>query len=172
MHPISLGRRLPFFRRLAPFLNDPKRLVFVGEWNAILDPKIDKVGRVASWAERCETSLIDLIARHDLADRFRLDHLGREMFTWLDNSLSTRVGSYLGRALVRRADSNFVSFPTFQLLGLKDHKLVRATLCLANRPSLAGYWKFNTTFLEIRDFWERLESLNKLGLVGTVIGYR
>ena len=37
--------------------------------------------------------------------------------------------------------------------------LVRASLCLANRPSLAGYWKFNTSLLEIRDFQERLESL-------------
>ena len=33
-----------FFRRLAPFLDDPKRLFLMGDWNAILDPKIDKVG--------------------------------------------------------------------------------------------------------------------------------
>ena len=33
-----------FFRRLAPFLDDSKRLVLMGDWNAILDPKIDKVG--------------------------------------------------------------------------------------------------------------------------------
>ena len=32
-----------FFRRLAPFLDDPKRLVLVGDWNAIIDPMIDKV---------------------------------------------------------------------------------------------------------------------------------
>ena len=31
--------RLSFFRRLAPFLDDPKQLVLVGDWNAILDPK-------------------------------------------------------------------------------------------------------------------------------------
>ena len=37
--------RVSFFRRLAPFLDDSKRLVLMGDWNAILDPKIDKVGR-------------------------------------------------------------------------------------------------------------------------------
>ena len=37
-----------FFRRLAPFLDDPKRIVLVGYWNVILDPKINKVVSGAS----------------------------------------------------------------------------------------------------------------------------
>ena len=73
------AERVSFFRRLAPFLDDTKRLVFMGDWNAILDPKIDKVGREASRLGRCESSLIGFMTRHDLVDRFRLDHLGREM---------------------------------------------------------------------------------------------
>ena len=52
--------------------------------NAILDPKIDKVGKGAS---------------HDLVDRFRLDHPGREMWMCLDRSPSVRVRSYLDRVL-------------------------------------------------------------------------
>ena len=39
------AERVSFFRRLAPFLDNAKRLVLMGDWNAILDPKIDKVGR-------------------------------------------------------------------------------------------------------------------------------
>ena len=42
---------------------------------------------------------------------------------------------------------------------MTDHKLVRVSLRLVDRPSLASYWKFNTSLLEIRDFRERLESL-------------
>ena len=39
-----------FFRRLAPFLDDTKRLVLMGDWNAILDPKIDRSGgELADW---------------------------------------------------------------------------------------------------------------------------
>ena len=52
------------------------------------------------------------------------------------------------------------------------HKLVRVSLRLANRPSVAGYWKFNTSLLEIRDFRERLESLIKQALVGALTGNR
>ena len=37
--------RVSFFRRLVPFPDNSKRLVLMGDWNAILDPKVHKVGR-------------------------------------------------------------------------------------------------------------------------------
>ena len=88
--------RVPFFRRLAPFLYNPKRIVLIGDWNAILDLKIDRVGREARGLGKCENSLIDFMARHDVVDRFRLDHPGKEMWMWQGNS---RVRSYLDRVL-------------------------------------------------------------------------
>ena len=39
------------------------------------------------------------MTHHNLVDRFRLDHPGREMWTWLDSSPSAKVGSYLDRVL-------------------------------------------------------------------------
>ena len=68
-------------------------------------------------------------------------------------------GSFLSGQSVRRADSDFVTCPTFHWLGLTDHKLVRVSRWLANRPGLAYNWKFNTSLLEIRDFEEQLETL-------------
>ena len=88
----------------------------MGDWNAILDPKIDKFGRGANRQGRCESSLVGFMTRHDLVDRFRLDHPGWEMWTGLDRSPSAKVGSYLDRVLVRRADIDFVSCPTFHLI--------------------------------------------------------
>jgi len=72
--PNTPGGRVPFFRDLGPYLTFSERLVLVGDWNTILDPKIDKGGRGASGNERCERSLIDMMARNDLIDRYRLDH--------------------------------------------------------------------------------------------------
>ena len=152
--PNIASERVSFFRRLVLFLDDSKRLVLMGDWNAILGPKIDKVGRGVSRLGRRESSLVGLMTRHDLVDRFRLDHPGREMWTWLDSSPSAKVGFYLDS--VRKADSYFISCPTFHLIAWTDHKLVRVSLQLANWPSLAGYLKFNTSLLEIRDFWDRL----------------
>ena len=94
------------------------------------------------------------------------------MWTWIGNSPSGQVRSYLDRVLVSRADSDLVACPTFHWLGRSDHKLVRVSLRLVNRPSLASYWKFNTSLLEIWDFRKRLENLIQRALVGAVIGNR
>ena len=42
--PNTAVERVSFFCRLAPFLDNLKQLVLMGDWNVILDPKIDKVG--------------------------------------------------------------------------------------------------------------------------------
>ena len=99
--PNITAEKVSSFQRLAPFLDDPKRIVFVGDWNAILDPKIDSVGQGAKGSGMYKSSLIDLMARHDLVDRFRLDHPERKMWTWQDSSPSVRARSYLDRVLVR-----------------------------------------------------------------------
>ena len=91
--------RISFFCRLVLFLDDTKQLVLMGDWNAILDPKIDKVGQRARRLGRCDSSLVGLMTRHNLVDRFHLDHPGREMWMWLDSSPSAKVGSYLDRVL-------------------------------------------------------------------------
>ena len=49
-----------------------------------------------------------------------------------------------------------------------DHRLVMVFLQLTNRPSLASYWKFNTSLLEIQDFQKWLETLIQQVLVGAV----
>ena len=77
--PNTAGERRSFFRRLEPFLEDSKWLVLMGDWNAILDSKVDKGGRGARGLGRCESSPIDFLAEFNLIDRFCLDHPGRDM---------------------------------------------------------------------------------------------
>ena len=81
--PNITAERVSFFRWLSPFLDNPKRIVLVGYWDAILDPKVNRVRRGARGSGSCESSVIDFMARHDLVDRFCLDNPGREMWTWL-----------------------------------------------------------------------------------------
>ena len=72
----------------------------MGDWNAILDPKLDKAGQSASGLDRCESSLINLLAMHDdLVDRFPLDYSGREMWMWLIDLPSGQIQTYLERML-------------------------------------------------------------------------
>ena len=59
--------------------DERKQIILVGDWNVIFDPKIDMVEWGSSGSDRCESSLIDLMAQQDLVDSFHLDHPGREM---------------------------------------------------------------------------------------------
>ena len=170
--PNTAAERCPFLRQLGSFLDALRRTVLMGDWNAILDPNIDRVSRGASRLVRCDSGLSDFLTVFDLINRYRLDHPEREMWTWIGSLPSGRVRYYLNRVLVRRADSDLVACPMFHWLGRSDHKLVRVSLRLANRPSLASYWKFNTSLLEIWDFRIRLENLIQWALVGVVIGNR
>ena len=45
--PNTSGERRSLYRRLEPFLDGSKRLILMGDWNAILDPKVDKEERGA-----------------------------------------------------------------------------------------------------------------------------
>ena len=168
--PNTTAERRSFLRRLRSFLDASKRTVLVGDWNAILDPNTDRAGRGANSVVRCDNALSDFLTEFELVDRFRLGHPGWEMWTWIRNSPSGQVRSYLDRVLVSRADSDLISCPTFHWLGRSDHKLVRVSLRLVNSPSLACNWKFNTSLLEIWDFWRRLENLIQRAFMRAVIG--
>ena len=93
--PNSISKRHSFFRQLGPFFDDSKWLVLVGDWNVILDPKIDNSGRSVNGLGRCESSLIDLLAEFDLIGRFCQDHPGWEMWTWLEDLPFGQIQSYL-----------------------------------------------------------------------------
>ena len=102
------AERRPFFRRLGPFLNDQKWLVLVGDWNVTFDSYLDRGGWGANGSDRYESSLIDLLAVHDLVDRFCLDHAEREIWTWLNNSPSAQIKSYWDRVLEETILNSFL----------------------------------------------------------------
>ena len=134
--PNTTAERRSFLRWLGSFLDASKRTVLVGDWNAILDPNLDRAGRGASSVARCDNALSDFLTEFELVDRFRLDHPGREMWTWIGNSPSGQARSYLDR-----------------VIGLSDHKLVKVSLRLVNRPSILPatgssippYWRYGTS---------------------------
>ena len=72
--PNITAQSISLFQQLASVLDNAKRIVLMGDWNAILDSKIDRGGRGARESRRCESSLIGFMACHDLVDRFRQDH--------------------------------------------------------------------------------------------------
>jgi len=168
--PHRPGERGSFLRQLGPYIAYPGRLVLMGDWNAILDPNLDRTVRGASGSGRCDSGLSDLMAQFDLVDRYRVSHPGRRMWTWTNRRPSDPIKSYLDRVLVRRADVDILDCPVFHLYAWSDHKLLTVALRLNDRPRLVSYWKLNTSVFGIRDYRERLAILLQRALVGAVIG--
>ena len=116
------AEKVSLFRRLALFLDDPKRIVLVGEWNVILDPKTEsgwelegREGVKAAWSTwwsvtSWSTSLV-----------------------WITNGGRCGGGLIVPLCLfqillgqsVRRADTDFVTSPTFHYVAWTGHRLVR-----------------------------------------------
>ena len=69
--PNMAAERRSFLRRLGSFLDASKRTVLVGDWNAILDPNIDRAGRGASRLARCDSSLSDFLTEFDFVDIYQ-----------------------------------------------------------------------------------------------------
>ena len=169
--PNKSVERRTFFRKIEPYLADPLHTYLVGDWNAILDPNLDRGGRGGS-GRRCENKCLrNFMAENDLVDRYRVDHPGGKHWTWTNFSSSSVTNrAYLDRMLVRRADLDFLSCPEFKYLGRSDHKLVMARLRLSDRPKMATYWKLNSSLLELEDFRKKLGELVQRELVGVVTG--
>ena len=79
--PNSAAETSSFFLRLGLSLDSSRRTVLVGDWNAILDPNIDRAGLGASSLARRENGLSAFLTKFDLVVRYCLDHPGREMWT-------------------------------------------------------------------------------------------
>ena len=90
--PTGAGRP-EFFRRLEVFLGTSRSLVLVGDWNAILDARLDAAG-LTDRRGGCK-SLAHLLRRFHLSDRYRLDFPNAPMWTWTNRIGSSR--SYLDR---------------------------------------------------------------------------
>ena len=125
--------RFSFFRRLVPFLDDSKQLVLIGDRNAILGPRIDKVGRGVSRLGRCES-----ITCHDLVDRFRLDRAGREKWTWLDSYMKSNTSLLEIRDFRDRLESLIKRVLVGEVTGIGDGFLLNIGLEISSLSTVVS----------------------------------
>lgn len=65
--------------------------------------------------------------------------------------------NYIDRVLVRRVDLGLLGCLSFHSIVYSDHRFFWVHLKLDKpRISTAGYWKFNTSLFEEKDFWDQL----------------
>ena len=102
--PSAISELLDIFLRIEPFITtSSKRVILVGNWDAVLDPKIDR-----RWGGRQDTYKLDaksfrkFVERLNFVDKFRKKHPSKVEWTWTARRTSCQFLSYLDRILVRR----------------------------------------------------------------------
>lgn len=94
-----------FFRRLEIFHEIPRTLVVLGDFNRILNTRVDCVG---SNPKRVRNPYLgDLFSKFQLADRFTLNYPNVLQWSWVNNDALSR--SYPHRLFVRTRDKDRVS---------------------------------------------------------------
>ena len=85
-----------FFRRIKPYVIPSKRVILVGDWNAVLDPNLYSSAGTNTLGARY---FRDFVERLDLVDKFRERHPNKIAWTWTGRGASAQLYSYLDRVL-------------------------------------------------------------------------
>ena len=71
-----------FFWRIEPYVIPSKRVILVGDWNAVLDPNLDR-GASSTGTNTLDARYFrEFVERFDLVDKFRERHPIKLAWTW------------------------------------------------------------------------------------------
>ena len=95
-----------FFRRIEPYVIPSKRVILVGDWNAVLDPNLDR-GAISAGTNTLDARYFrEFVQRLDLVDKFRERHPNK--IAWTGRGASAQLYSYLDQVLVKRVDLDYL----------------------------------------------------------------
>ena len=114
MDPMSPVSSLPFSGASSRTSFRSKRVILVGDWNAVLDPNLDR-GAISAGTNTLDARYFrDFVQRLDLVDKFRERHPNKIVWTWTGRGASAQLYSYLDRVLVKRVDLDYLGGPSFR----------------------------------------------------------
>ena len=159
------------FRRIELYVVPSKRVILVGDWNAVLDPNLDR-GAISAGTNTLHARYFrDFVQRLDLTNFAKGIQI--RAWTWTGRGASAQLYSYSDRVLVKRVDLDYLGGPSFDPYKNSDHKFLCVSIRLDKaRCRMSGYWKFNSSLLAEADFRNQLELMIKWELTGAIMGNR
>ena len=83
-----------FFRHIEPYVVLSKRVILVGDWNAVLDPNLDRGAITVGINTLDARHFRDFVQHLDLVDKFREGHPNKIACTWTGRGASAQLYSY------------------------------------------------------------------------------
>ena len=159
--PSKDSQRRAFFSDLNRFLSVSNDNILGGDFNCILNSRLDKLGGVPNSRQSASVLLNALTTRFSLVDVWRERHKDERNFTWTgrdprDPSLFIRT----------RIDYFFICKPVNQCVTAtdiqpyphSDHDCLTLTIDFERIERGPGYWHFNNELLADAVFQEEIES--------------
>jgi exonuclease III len=166
--PNSEAERKQFFLDLAPYFICNRDIVFCGDFNCILDSKLDKVGGNLDRGFAGKVELGDIAADFRLVDLYRHLHPDSISTTWTDPGKN--ISCRLDRIYVSRSMLSSCLSCTVLPFGSSDHDCV--VVSLDSRGGMTtgpGYWKLNSSILKDRAFRVEFIAFWKKLIAGKII---
>ena len=148
-----------FFEHLEKYLkeNDEKTFIIGGDFNTVLNEKIDKRNGRIDTHKRCRTVINNIIDAYSLTDIWRDMHPDLMQYTWHSHHKPPIFCSLDYFLILENLKNSIVS--SRQNIGYKsDHSIVSLNIDLINLTRGPGYFKLNNSLLLNEDYQEIIKN--------------
>jgi len=136
-------------------------LLIGGDFNCILDPKLDKKGGIPIDKSRDKVSgkIIDLLEEFSLIDAWRQVNPNKKAFTWSKENPS-KIETRLDMWFIPHDWTALIKYCRIVTSIYSDHKAVKISLQGTGYKSRGkGVWKLNSSILGDVDYVEKIQNL-------------
>ena len=137
-----------FFVEMEKYLSkhDQSYIIWCGDFNLTLNPKLDSYNYVTINNPRSRTILLDIINRLNLADAYRYFHPISKRFTWRRRNPLKQ--SRLDYFLISSPLTDLISNIEIRAGYKSDHSILYMSILINKFERGKGVWKFNTELLK------------------------
>ena len=137
-----------FFVEMEKYLSkhDQSYIIWCGDFNLTLNPKLDSYNYVTINNPRSRTILLDIINRLNLADAYRYFHPISKRFTW--HRRNPLKQSRLDYFLISSPLTDLISNIEIRAGYKSDHSILYMSILINKFERGKGVWKFNTELLK------------------------
>ena len=148
-----------FFEHLEKYLkeNDEKTFIIGGDFNTVLNEKIDKRNGRIDTHKRCRTVINNIIDAYSLTDIWRDMHPDLMQYTWHSHH-KPPIFSRLDYFLISENLRNSIVSSRHNIGYKSDHSIVSLNIDLINLTRGPGYFKINNSLSLNEDYQEIIKN--------------
>jgi exonuclease III len=161
--PVDHKPRIEFLSSLYMYLGTSRKIILGGDWNCVLNTKIDKIGGNSDLGTVGSKEILAICKDFNLVDPFRHFFPNSTAVTW--HSCDGKIHCRLDRFYVSKSLIDIISCPSIvpATCAVTDHDLVVFTLSARDPIPLGpGFWKLNNSVLSdsnlrraFVEFWKK-----------------